>query len=100
VKTTLEVIPRVKVRRSQAGFFIWVDLRAFMPAKATFANELCLFNELFVRAGVFILRGEVLGCAEPGWFRIVFSLSAPTMDQGLTRLNDMLNNYIVCNQLS
>lgn len=84
------MIPGVSVRHSQAAFFIWMDLRAFMPVRATFADEERLCEQIFDRAGVFILRGEVLRCAEPGWFRLVFSMGKTTVDEALERLRHEL----------
>jgi len=50
-------------------------LRNLMPAELTFDDETRLFEHLFDCAGVFILRGQTLGCTQHGWFRIVFSVN-------------------------
>jgi len=75
VKLALETIQGVRIRRSQAGFFLWIDLREFLCDHATFNEELRLFEHLFECGRVFILRGQTLGCQQPGWFHFVFSLN-------------------------
>lgn len=90
VTSTLETIQGVKVHRSQAGFFIWVDLRDLMPSEATFNDETHLFEHLFECSGVFILRGQTLGCTQPGWFRIVFSVNDAMVHEALLRMKTAL----------
>jgi 1-aminocyclopropane-1-carboxylate synthase len=90
VKSILETIEGVKVRQSQAGFFIWVDLRHLMPTEATFDDETRLFEHIFDCAGIFILRGQTLGCTQPGWFRIVFSVNDAMIREALIRIKAAL----------
>jgi 1-aminocyclopropane-1-carboxylate synthase len=90
VKLALETIEGVKVRRSHAGFFIWVDLRELMPEEPTFDDETRLFEHLFDCAGIFILRGQILGCTQPGWFRIVFSVNDAMICEALLRMKTAL----------
>jgi aspartate/methionine/tyrosine aminotransferase len=90
VKSALETIRGVKVRRSDAGFFIWMDLRDLMPAEPSFEDETRLFEHFFDCAGIFILRGQTLGCTEPGWFRMVFSLNDAMIHHALIRIKTAL----------
>jgi aspartate/methionine/tyrosine aminotransferase len=90
VKLALEMIEGVKIRRSHAGFFIWLDLRNFMPIEPTFDDEIRLFEHLFDRAGIFILRGQTLGCTQPGWFRLVFSVNETMICEALRRMKTAL----------
>ncbi|ELW48820.1 1-aminocyclopropane-1-carboxylate synthase-like protein 1 [Tupaia chinensis] len=54
-----------------AGFFIWVDLRKFLP-KGTFEEEMQLWYR-FLENKVLLSYGKAFQCREPGWFRIIFS---------------------------
>ena len=86
VKSTLETCHGMKIRRSCAGFFIWIDLRELMPTEPTFDDERRLFEHIFECEGIFILRGQTLGCTQPGWFRIVFSVNDVTINEALIRI--------------
>lgn len=90
VKSALEMIEGVKVRCSYAGFFIWLDLRALMPDEPTFDDEIHLFEQLFHYARIFILRGQALGCTQPGWFRMVFSVDEIVICEALRRMKVVL----------
>ncbi|XP_073869976.1 1-aminocyclopropane-1-carboxylate synthase-like protein 1 isoform X3 [Macaca fascicularis] len=54
-----------------AGFFIWVDLRKYLP-KGTFEEEMLLWRR-FLDNKVLLSFGKAFECKEPGWFRFVFS---------------------------
>ncbi|XP_046926707.1 1-aminocyclopropane-1-carboxylate synthase-like protein 1 isoform X2 [Lynx rufus] len=54
-----------------AGFFIWVDLRKYLP-EATFKEEMLLWRR-FLDNKVLLSCGKAFQCKEPGWFRLVFS---------------------------
>lgn len=92
VKSSLEKIEGVKIRPSHGGLFIWADLRGLLPDKASFHDEKQLFEHLFDCAGVFVLRGLTLGCAETGWFRFVFSVNEIMMTEALIRIKKALTN--------
>ena len=86
VKAALEMIEGVKVRCSYAGFFIWLDLRDLMPDEPAFDDEIHLFEQLFHYARTFLLRGQALGCTQPGWFRMVFSVDEIVICEALRRM--------------
>lgn len=92
VKSTLETIPGVKIRPSCAALFIWMDLRDLMPDKPTFDDEIRLFEHIFECAKIFILRGQTLGCTQPGWFRMVFSVDDTMINEALIRIKSALTN--------
>ncbi|KAL1786187.1 exostosin-2 isoform X1 [Sigmodon hispidus] len=54
-----------------AGFFIWVDLRKYLP-RGTFEEEELLWRQ-FLDNKVLLSSGKAFQCKEPGWFRVVFS---------------------------
>lgn len=49
--------------------------------KKTEEEEMILFNELLM-GGVFILPGSTLGCQEPGWFRVIFTVEPLAFQKG------------------
>ncbi|CAF1038689.1 unnamed protein product [Didymodactylos carnosus] len=93
VKEQLEVISnqRIEVYQSKSGFYIWANFRRLLKVK-TFDEEMKLFNVLFDN-GVFISRGFDLGCSEPGWFRIIFSLKDSWISEGINRLKLAFDRY-------
>ena len=58
---------------SHAGFFLVADLRRFLPATATFADEAALWRRLLNEANVNLTPGADMRCAEPGFFRVCFA---------------------------
>ncbi|CAF0756700.1 unnamed protein product [Didymodactylos carnosus] len=93
VKKQLELMSdgRIKVYEAQAGLFIWADFGLYLNEKS-FDEELKLFNMIF-DAGLYITCGKILGCNEPGWFRLIFSVKDSWIEEGLIRLKTALNKY-------
>nr|XP_023509677.1 1-aminocyclopropane-1-carboxylate synthase-like protein 1 isoform X2 [Equus caballus] len=54
-----------------AGFFIWADLRKYLP-EGSFEEERRLWRR-FLDHKVLVSFGKAFECKEPGWFRLVFS---------------------------
>ncbi|XP_012581128.1 PREDICTED: 1-aminocyclopropane-1-carboxylate synthase-like protein 1 isoform X2 [Condylura cristata] len=71
-----------------AGFFIWVDLRQYLP-EGTFAEELLLWRR-FLDNKVLLLSGKAFECQEPGWFRLVFSDKPHRLRLGMQRIRQVL----------
>nr|XP_012645908.1 1-aminocyclopropane-1-carboxylate synthase-like protein 1 [Microcebus murinus]XP_012645918.1 1-aminocyclopropane-1-carboxylate synthase-like protein 1 [Microcebus murinus] len=71
-----------------AGFFIWVDLRKYLP-EATFEEELLLWRR-FLDKKVLLSFGKAFECKEPGWFRLVFSDKAHRLRLGMQRVRQVL----------
>ncbi|XP_044115063.1 1-aminocyclopropane-1-carboxylate synthase-like protein 1 isoform X1 [Neovison vison] len=71
-----------------AGFFIWVDLRKFLP-EATFKAEMLLWRR-FLDNKVLLSCGQTFECKEPGWFRLVFSDKAHRLRLGMQRVRQVL----------
>ncbi|XP_063567151.1 1-aminocyclopropane-1-carboxylate synthase-like protein 1 isoform X4 [Gorilla gorilla gorilla] len=71
-----------------AGFFIWVDLRKYLP-KGTFEEEMLLWR-CFLDNKVLLSFGKAFECKEPGWFRFVFSDQAHRLCLGMQRVRQVL----------
>ncbi|CAF1142945.1 unnamed protein product [Adineta ricciae] len=82
---------RIRVRQTRAGFFIWADLRLLLHA-TTFEEEQRLFETIFSH-GIYMSPGQFLGCSQPGWFRIIFSVREKWIDEALRRLKLALDVY-------
>lgn len=78
----------VKVRRSQAGFFVWANLQSFL-CPCTEEEELKLFDELF-ESGLFLVPGSKLYCVNPGWFRFIFTIAPEDLDEALNKVELVL----------
>lgn len=73
---------------SNAGFFIWVDLRPYLPRSSEgnqWEGESKLINKL-IENKVFMTNGQLLAAEEPGWFRMIFSLDQRIIKAGLERV--------------
>lgn len=75
-----------------AGFFIWVDLRKYLP-KATFEEERLLWRR-FLDKKVLLSFGKAFECKEPGWFRLVFSDKAHRLRLGMQRIRKVLTGTL------
>ena len=69
---------RVRWFASQAGFFIWIGLQAFMgrgnePGQPTWEEEQELFDLFLERARVIVYPGSICHASEPGWYRCCFT---------------------------
>ncbi|XP_054443173.1 1-aminocyclopropane-1-carboxylate synthase-like protein 1 [Pteronotus mesoamericanus] len=71
-----------------AGFFIWADLRKYLP-EATFEEEMLLWHR-FLDNKVLLSFGKAFECKEPGWFRLVFSDKAHRLRLGMQRVRQVL----------
>lgn len=71
-----------------AGFFIWVDLRKYLP-EVTFEEEMLLWRR-FLDNKVLLTFGKAFQCKEPGWFRLVFSDQAHRLRLGMQRIRQVL----------
>lgn len=83
---------------SNAGFFLWVDLRPFLPPhkpdyKSGWDREDALMQNLF-KHKVFITNGKDLGAEEPGWFRVIFSQDEAVIREGLRRVGEVIGTKL------
>lgn len=76
--------------RGGAGFFIWVDLRKYLP-KGTSEEEMLLWRR-FLDNKVLLSPGKTFECKEPGWFRLVFSDQPLRLSLGMQRVRQVLED--------
>jgi DNA-binding transcriptional MocR family regulator len=72
---------------SNAGFFIWVDLSAYleaMPGQTKVEKER-MMNSKLLDAGVHLATSEAFYGEDYGWFRITFTVEKDTLELGLKR---------------
>ena len=75
---------------ANAGFFLWLDLREFLPVvegsedQEGWDREEALTGRL-VKNRVYITDGRILSAEEPGWYRLIFSQEEKVVEEGLKR---------------
>ncbi|XP_064600432.1 1-aminocyclopropane-1-carboxylate synthase-like protein 1 [Liolophura sinensis] len=79
----------VPIHPFKGGMFIWVDMQKYLGKNATFKEESELFEEL-IQNGVYCVPGRSMSCVEPGWFRLVFTVTTDELTTGLTRIKEIL----------
>lgn len=91
-KMTRKLLDEAGVKYHQganAGFFMWIDLRPYLPSGSHFKDpwerETALIKKI-TDHGVFLTDGKGLSAEEPGFFRVVFSQDERVLEAGLKRL--------------
>jgi 1-aminocyclopropane-1-carboxylate synthase len=69
-----------------AGFFLWVDLRAWLVPGVDEREREAELNKRMDKAGVFLVGGMRQGLLEAGWYRFIFSRDEDTLREGVRRL--------------
>jgi aspartate/methionine/tyrosine aminotransferase len=72
---------------ANAGFSVWLDLRAWLPED----GEQGLAREILDHAHVNITPGAEFGCGEPGWFRLCHTTHPTQVAEGVRRLARLLH---------
>lgn len=78
---------------SNAGFFMWMDLRPFLPKKEANESEWGPEQRLsksMMDNKVFVTPGEGQHADEPGFFRIIFSQDERVLKTGIKRMVEVL----------
>lgn len=57
---------------SNAGLFIWMDLRRFLK-EPTFESEMTFWKIIINEIKLNVSPGQSFHCSEPGWFRVCFA---------------------------
>lgn len=92
VKRQIERIDsKIRVRHCASGLFLWISFRSVLH-RMTFEEESKLFKMMFDH-GVYMTNGLTFGCSEPGWFRLVFTVSDACIKEGMSRLTLALRAY-------
>lgn len=79
---------RIRAVPAVGGLYTWLDLSdVLLPgtAEELVADELRLWKEL-ITAGVYLAPGQAFHNAEPGWFRIIFSVQEDVMRLATARI--------------
>ncbi|KAF1810418.1 PLP-dependent transferase [Eremomyces bilateralis CBS 781.70] len=71
---------------TSAGFFLWVDMRQFLPKDVDGWEGEKQLAARMVEKKVYMTPGAQLSSEEPGWFRIIFSHERKTLVEGLRRV--------------
>ncbi|KAL4324562.1 hypothetical protein GQ457_11G024760 [Hibiscus cannabinus] len=72
--------------KSNAGLFIWMDLRKLLKEK-TFEAEMELWRVIINDVKLNVSPGSSFHCDEPGWFRVCFAnMDDGTMEVALLRI--------------
>jgi 1-aminocyclopropane-1-carboxylate synthase len=69
-----------------AGFFLWVDLRAWLVPGDDEGGREKELSQRMDKAGVFLVGGMRQGMLEAGWYRFIFSRDEDTLREGVRRL--------------
>jgi 1-aminocyclopropane-1-carboxylate synthase len=85
------------VKNTYAGFFIWIDVRKWLPAKkdkdgkelSDFERERKLTWRM-VNGGVYLATGEFFGGEEAGYYRLSFANEPDELRLALERLGEAL----------
>ena len=77
------------LKGANAGFFLWIDLREWLPdaedgEKKSPKSEELLAGEL-LKNGVFLTSGLEMDAEEPGFFRLIFSQDPEFVKEGIKR---------------
>ncbi|CAF1357441.1 unnamed protein product [Rotaria sordida] len=92
VKKQIEQIDQnIRVRNAQAGLFLWIDFSSMLH-HVTFDEETRLFQTMFDH-GIYITKGSIFDCSQPGWFRLIFTVRDKWIDEGIERMRKALNTY-------
>ncbi|KAF2724791.1 PLP-dependent transferase [Polychaeton citri CBS 116435] len=77
---------------SNAGFFMWVDLRSHLQQKEgedAWDAEQRLYDRFFAHK-IYVNNGKLLNADEPGWFRLIFVQDDETLKEGFKRMFEVL----------
>lgn len=84
-------------RGSNAGFFIWVDLRPFLPTTGAQGEEIvdqwereAELVRRMTEKKVYFTDGQSLSAEAAGWFRVIFSQEEDVVKEGFRRLFEVL----------
>lgn len=76
-------------KKGNAGFFLWLDLAPYLPLDETNGDAWAaerLLSKRFTAAGVIMATGEAYSAANPGRFRLIFSLREYAVREGVRRI--------------
>ena len=68
-----------------AGFFLWIDLRPFLPTSDDLWAAETKLSKLLFEQQVYLTDGKSMNAEEPGWFRLIFSQEERVIEEGFRR---------------
>ncbi|KAJ1416136.1 Pyridoxal phosphate-dependent transferase, major domain [Sesbania bispinosa] len=81
----------IKCLQSNAGLFLWMDLRRLLK-KATFEAEMELWKVIIHQVKINISPGSSFHCSEPGWFRVCYAnMDDRAVEVALTRMRTFVS---------
>lgn len=85
---------------ANAGFFIWIDLRPFLPISSDADLEVRWkaedeLAERMIAHKVYVNPGKGLFAEEPGWFRLIFSQDKIVIEEGIRRYDNPSISFMV-----
>ncbi|KAG4987475.1 hypothetical protein AAZX31_11G021300 [Glycine max] len=81
----------IKCLASNAGLFLWMDLRRLLK-KPTFEAEMELWKVIIEQVKINISPGSSFHCSEPGWFRVCYAnMDDRTVEVSLARMRTFVN---------
>lgn len=81
----------IKCLQSNAGLFLWMDLRRLMK-KQSFEAEMELWRAIINEVKINVSPGSSFHCCEPGWFRVCYAnMDDLAVEVALTRIRKFVN---------
>ncbi|KAK7406091.1 hypothetical protein VNO78_07708 [Psophocarpus tetragonolobus] len=81
----------IKCLASNAGLFLWMDLRRLLK-NATFEAEMELWRLIIQQVKINISPGSSFHCSEPGWFRVCYAnMDDRTVEVSLARMHNFVH---------
>lgn len=80
----------IKCLKSNAGLFVWMDLRHLLQ-DPTIEGELALWRVIINEVKINVSPGSSFHCSEPGWFRVcIANMNDETMEVALRRIRSFV----------
>lgn len=77
---------------SNAGLFVWMDLRHLLRDRNSFESEIELWRIIINIVKLNVSPGSSFHCTEPGWFRVCFAnMDDDTLHVALRRIQDFVS---------
>ncbi|XP_021757556.1 1-aminocyclopropane-1-carboxylate synthase-like [Chenopodium quinoa] len=77
----------IKCLKSNAGLFVWMNLRPLIEQDLTMEGELALWRVIINEVKINVSPGCSFHCHEPGWFRVcIANMDDETMEVALKRI--------------
>lgn len=86
----------IQCLESNAGLFVWMNLRQFIEQDPTMEGELALWRVIINEVKINVSPGCSFHCHEPGWFRVcIANMDDETMQVALRRIRSFASKKVV-----